>query len=122
MDVIGRCPRAPRYADAGKRHLWFKNQVLSLTGVDPKKTPLGPPTTQVFSWSSQAAELSQADGIIDSPAALVTTMASTCRTIDRVPPLRRSVHSLSASAQDKAQHLALGSLIQKSINVSVEWP
>jgi len=48
---------APRYADAREEfHVWFKDQVLSLTGVDPNKTPLGPPTTQVFSWSSQAAE------------------------------------------------------------------
>jgi len=44
---------APRYADAREEfHVWFKDQVLSLTGVDPNKTPLGPPTTQIFSWSS----------------------------------------------------------------------
>ena len=30
---------------------WFKNQVLSLTGVDPSTAPLGPPTTEIFSWS-----------------------------------------------------------------------
>ena len=48
---------APRYADAREEfHAWFKGQVLSLTGVDPNKTPLGPPTTQVFSWSSHAPE------------------------------------------------------------------
>ena len=48
---------APRYADAREEfHLWFKDQVLSLTGVDPNKTPLGPPTTQVFCWSSSAVE------------------------------------------------------------------
>ena len=48
---------APRYADARHEfHAWFKDQVLSLTGVDPNKTPLGPPTTEVFSWSSRPAE------------------------------------------------------------------
>lgn len=47
---------APRYADAKEEfHVWFKDQVLSLTGVNPNEAPLGPPTTQVFSWSSRAA-------------------------------------------------------------------
>jgi len=47
---------APRYADATEAfHVWFKSQVLSLTGIDPNQAPLGPPTTQVFSWSSKAA-------------------------------------------------------------------
>ena len=42
---------AARYADAtAEFHVWFKSQVLSLTGVDPNETPLGPPTTEVFSW------------------------------------------------------------------------
>lgn len=46
---------ASRYADATQAfHVWFKNQVLSLTGIDPNETPLGPPTTEVFSWSSTA--------------------------------------------------------------------
>ena len=48
---------APRYAAATEEfHVWFKDQVLSLTGVDPNETPLGPPTSQVFSWSSRAAQ------------------------------------------------------------------
>jgi hypothetical protein len=48
---------ASRYADATEAfHLWFKSQVLSLTGIDPNETPLGPPTTEIFSWSSSAAE------------------------------------------------------------------
>ena len=43
---------APRYASASEEfHVWFKDQVLSLTGVDPNKAPLGPPTTEIFSWS-----------------------------------------------------------------------
>jgi hypothetical protein len=46
---------APRYADATEEfHVWFKAQVLSLTGVDPSTTPLGPPTTEVFSWADSA--------------------------------------------------------------------
>ena len=46
---------APRYADAVEAfHLWFKSQVETLTGVDPNYTPLGPPTKQVFTWSSDA--------------------------------------------------------------------
>ena len=47
---------APRYADATEEfHVWFKDQVLSLTGVDPNESPLGPPTTEVFAWSSHSA-------------------------------------------------------------------
>jgi hypothetical protein len=48
---------ASRYADATEEfHVWFKSQVLSLTGVDPNKMPLGPPTREIFSWSSPAIE------------------------------------------------------------------
>ena len=47
---------APRYAAAREEfHVWFKDQVLSLTGIDPNKTLLGPPTTEVFCWSSGQA-------------------------------------------------------------------
>jgi hypothetical protein len=47
---------ASRYADATEEfHVWFKNQVLSLTGVDPNNAPLGPPTTEIFSWSSRSS-------------------------------------------------------------------
>ena len=42
---------APRYKAASEEfHAWFKGQVLYLTGVDPNVKPLGPPTTEVFSW------------------------------------------------------------------------
>ena len=45
---------APRFADATQAfHLWFKSQVELLTGVDPNVAPLGPPTKQVFAWSSR---------------------------------------------------------------------
>jgi hypothetical protein len=46
---------APRYAEAtADFHVWFKTQVKSLSGVDPNKAPLGPPTREVFSWSDSA--------------------------------------------------------------------
>jgi hypothetical protein len=51
---------APRYANAtAEFHVWFKSQVLSLTGVDPNTTPLGPPTTEIFSWSDSAQQASK---------------------------------------------------------------
>lgn len=47
---------APRYADATEGfHVWFKSQILALTGVDPNDTPLGPPTEEIFSWSAHPA-------------------------------------------------------------------
>jgi hypothetical protein len=47
---------AQRYADATEAfHVWFKSQILSLTGVDPNITPLGPPTKELFSWSTRAS-------------------------------------------------------------------
>ena len=46
---------ASRYAQATEGfHVWFKNQVLALSGVDPNIAPLGPPTTEVFCWSDTA--------------------------------------------------------------------
>jgi hypothetical protein len=48
---------ALRYQAADQKfHAWFKEQVFFLTGVDPNVTPLGPTTTQVFSWSDAAAQ------------------------------------------------------------------
>ncbi|MEO8132460.1 MAG: hypothetical protein ABI831_00560 [Betaproteobacteria bacterium] len=48
---------AARYADASEDfHMWFKNQVLHLSGIDPTKQPLGPPTTRLFSWSDDSRE------------------------------------------------------------------
>ena len=31
---------------------WFKAQVLSLSGVDASRSPLGPPTTEIYHWSA----------------------------------------------------------------------
>ena len=43
---------APRYAASSMQFdTWFKDQVRSLSGVDPDAQPLGPPTTEVFAWS-----------------------------------------------------------------------
>jgi hypothetical protein len=48
---------APKYKHASEEfHTWFKSQVMHLTGVDPNVTPLGPPTTQVFSWSDDGSK------------------------------------------------------------------
>ena len=30
--------------------VWFKQEVLRLTGVDPNKTPFGPPSEMIFCW------------------------------------------------------------------------
>ena len=51
-----------RYAQAtADFHAWFKTQVLSLTGIDPNTTPLGPPTQQVFSWSDGERQAIQSE-------------------------------------------------------------
>ena len=43
---------APRYAAATDEFsTWFKSQVLTLSGIDPTTTPLGPPTKEVYRWS-----------------------------------------------------------------------
>lgn len=47
---------APRFKAASEEfHAWFKARLLYLTGVDANVTPLGPPTTEVFSWSATSA-------------------------------------------------------------------
>jgi hypothetical protein len=44
-------PAAKKYADAQQPfHVWFKEQVLRISAVDPNLEPLGPPSTQVFAW------------------------------------------------------------------------
>ena len=46
---------APKYAAATDAFAaWFKGQVLTLSGVDPSRAPLGPPTTEVFHWTANA--------------------------------------------------------------------
>ncbi len=30
---------------------WFKQQVLDVSGIDPAREPLGPPTTCIYNWS-----------------------------------------------------------------------
>lgn len=43
---------APRYAaSAAEFDIWFKSQVLELSGVDPDKQPLGPASTLIYQWS-----------------------------------------------------------------------
>ena len=43
---------APQYkANTQAFDAWFKSKVHYFTGIDPNETPLGPPTTEVYSWS-----------------------------------------------------------------------
>ncbi len=43
---------APRYAKSSAEFdSWFKKRVEHLTGINPDQQPLGPPTSQIFSWS-----------------------------------------------------------------------
>ena len=34
---------------------WFKQRVRELTGVDPDRDPLGPPTETIFEWDGEQA-------------------------------------------------------------------
>jgi len=59
--VEDRHEAAPRYQAASDEfQSWFKAQVLYLSGVDPNVTPLGPPTSEVFSWPP-ASSVSRAE-------------------------------------------------------------
>jgi hypothetical protein len=57
--VIG-VTEAPRLRKAARRYaasadetdVWFKRKVLELSGIDPDREPLGPPTETVFDWSA----------------------------------------------------------------------
>jgi hypothetical protein len=54
-DVADRAATGDAYAaSAVEFDLWFKEQVLRLSGVDPNKTPFGLPSEQVFYWESKA--------------------------------------------------------------------
>jgi len=56
--VIGvtamRAPeRVQEYAETNEPFAaWFKQRVIDVTGVDPNKTPLGPPSDQVFDFQA----------------------------------------------------------------------
>ena len=48
---------AARYANASEDfHLWFKQQILHLSGLDPSTQPLGPPTSLAFVWADETRE------------------------------------------------------------------
>lgn len=52
-------PAAKAFAEAQQPfHRWFKEQVLRISAIDPNTDPLGPPSSQVFSWppASEPAE------------------------------------------------------------------
>ncbi|MBY0493645.1 MAG: hypothetical protein K2Y23_05480 [Cyanobacteria bacterium] len=55
-DFSGRTPddAATEYAaSTAPFEEWFKDRVLDITGVDPTKAPLGPPTSCIFDWPPQ---------------------------------------------------------------------
>ena len=33
--------------------IWFKQQIRDLSGIDPSKEPLGPPTSCIYDWSAE---------------------------------------------------------------------
>jgi hypothetical protein len=35
--------------------VWWKSEVLRLSGVNPEQTPLGPPTVKIFHWDKPAS-------------------------------------------------------------------
>lgn len=39
----------------GEFDQWFKARVFELSGYDPNRMPLGPPSQQIFEWSEQPA-------------------------------------------------------------------
>lgn len=44
----------PRYSESRTEFdAWFKRRVREITGIDPDEQPLGPRTTEVFSWSDE---------------------------------------------------------------------
>jgi hypothetical protein len=49
VDDLERAPRALA-ASRDPFHVWFKQQLLRLTGTDPNREPLGPSKQVVFEW------------------------------------------------------------------------
>jgi hypothetical protein len=44
---------AKRYgASADEMETWFKGRIRELTGIDPDREPLGPPTETLLDWSA----------------------------------------------------------------------
>jgi hypothetical protein len=55
-NIEDRHQASPRFMKASESfEVWFKAQLLHLTGVDPNVSPLGPPTTEIFTWPPAAA-------------------------------------------------------------------
>jgi hypothetical protein len=67
-EIANPTEAAPRYAGSTTDFdTWFKASIRHLTGVDPDSAPLGPPTTQVFEWSSFAAPTIQLGSVRAEP-------------------------------------------------------
>jgi hypothetical protein len=49
---IGEVQKAAKHYQESQEDfvVWFKKQVDRLSGVDPNKDPLGPPTEKIFEW------------------------------------------------------------------------
>jgi hypothetical protein len=59
---------APVYAAAASPfEIWFKRQVLELTGVDANQQPKGPPSEPLFEWSAQKSARMAAPPPFDAP-------------------------------------------------------
>lgn len=51
VTALGAPERVQEYAETKEPFAgWFKQRVIDVTGVDPNKTPLGPPSEQVFDF------------------------------------------------------------------------
>ncbi|WP_434425711.1 hypothetical protein [Nannocystis pusilla] len=49
---IDDCADIEAYAASSDEfEVWFKSTVLALSGSDPNKAPLGPPTTELYTWT-----------------------------------------------------------------------
>jgi len=53
VTALGEPERVQEYAETKEPFAaWFKQRVIEVTGVDPNKTPLGPPSEQVFDFQA----------------------------------------------------------------------
>jgi len=51
VTALGQPERVQEYAETTEPFAaWFKQRVIDVTGVDPNKTPLGPPSEQLFDF------------------------------------------------------------------------
>ncbi len=58
---ISDLDKAPKAFAASRDpfHMWFKQQVLRISDVDPGREPLGPPQQPVFEWRNEKAPIAR---------------------------------------------------------------